>query len=245
MQKFFLLVLSVWMWGCGGAMSVEPAGRGGQGTQATPVAPDTKLDWEFIRQTVIPVCLQCHSGTQSPTLNEYGKVVARLDDVQTEVSGGTMPPPEDGYSPLDACQQASLRQWAANGAPQTSDFLVAQLPECASAAPSPTDPPTSTPPPSTPPALTYDNLVKNILQPYCISCHNANGSGDAKLILFYPYSEFEKGIRRWKAPGNTSKIVKIVTKTGSGRMPPLSTGNGLSNDEVDFIVRWIDAGYPK
>lgn len=92
--------------------------------------------------------------------------------------------------------------------------------------------------------LNYQTLQSRILARYCTRCHHVGGKGQA--VLFEPYATLiADNHLRWEAPAATSKIIRALTRNDRHRMPPPGDGEALTQDEVDFIGRWIDAGKPE
>jgi hypothetical protein len=54
-----------------------------------------------------------------------------------------------------------------------------------------------------------------------------------------------KGERRWQAPGVSSKVIESVTRTDGEVMPPPETKDKLNESEIQFVIKWIDAGKPE
>jgi len=109
----------------------------------------------------------------------------------------------------------------------------------ASAAP----PPEIVSPPMTADELTYEVLFTRVLQPRCLSCHCPDITCDANDYLFTPYQNL-LATKLWQPPAAMSRVIKAVTRTDKHRMPPPNAGSPLSEDDVDLIARWIDAGNP-
>ncbi|MCR9204818.1 MAG: hypothetical protein NXH75_09585 [Halobacteriovoraceae bacterium] len=89
---------------------------------------------------------------------------------------------------------------------------------------------------------TYSNLVKHIFKAKCIGCH---GIKKAKLGVnleiyeeVFGYSDYFFPIVTKNDPDNSG----VYTETARGAMPPK---NPLSQEEVDFIKRWIENGAPE
>jgi hypothetical protein len=113
--------------GCNNSSSKTP-GEGAGGDQSF-TAP-SKVSSETVMKSVLVSCQDCHTGSRLPTLTSPGLVKASFNMVLSEVEGGDMPPQDRGYHPLTACQIAILKKWGELGSPDTSDVLVASLPEC-------------------------------------------------------------------------------------------------------------------
>lgn len=204
--------------------------------QVESLPQEAPVDWTLMSESVLNVCVSCHSGKRSPRLVTYADVSANLTKVWSEIDTAAMPPQSAGYSPLSSCKKAALKKWMDLGAPQVSQVKVSTLPEC------PADGPMPVPLPNV--ALNYDNLVKYILRPKCMGCHNPKDSSDASTTLFYPYSEIAAD-SHWDPPAAASKLYNVITRADADRMPPPETGAALTKDEIDFIARWIDAGRPQ
>lgn len=247
--------------GCDYRVQHDPSGaltpaEGGLATGAL-------VDYSLVQNTVLVTCQSCHAGQTQPALNSLQAVRASANLALSEVEGGDMPPPRAGYQPLSACQQAILRKWIELGTPETSDVTVGSLSECAQNKPG--EPNTNPNPgdaagdtsgdtaggaPGVKPigeeALTYQTFLTRILQPKCMSCHSPGGDPEASGILFYPYSELKSHKRLFTGPGKKSKFVRLVTRRDGNQMPPPeATVAPLTQEEVDFAIRWIDAGLPE
>jgi len=197
------------------------------------------ITWNLMQTSVLNTCLQCHSGSKPPQLSSYSDMVRHIDKVWTEASSGAMPPPSSGLSRLSVCRTAILRKWIDLGAPENSNVMVSSLPECPTTGEG-GDLPISQMP------LNYQTLKAKILEPRCLYCHNAGDTTDAGAILFSPYSQLMQGARRWSSPAKESKVVRLLRTTNlEDRMPPPEDGEGLHEDEIQFIERWIDAGKPE
>lgn len=167
-----------------------------------------------------------------------------LNTVKTEIFSNSMPPAKNGYSPLSDCRKALFDTWVQQGAPERTTVRVGDLAACRGAEGGPQDDSDATPIEQMP--LNYKTLVSKVLQPKCINCHNPDSEDfDAAEILFYPYSEIVNNSRLWAGPGKSSKIVRSLTRNDEDRMPPPQEGGPLTRQEVEFVIRWIDAGRPQ
>ncbi|MBK7891094.1 MAG: hypothetical protein IPJ84_09695 [Bdellovibrionales bacterium] len=199
------------------------------------------IDSKLIQTQVLNSCVSCHSGRTAPLVNSIDAIRAVKDRISTSVRNNSMPPQSAGYSPLSDCRKAILQAWLDAGTPDSSSVQVSSLPACQHAGPGPIEPPL---PPLAEAPLNYDTLITRVIRPRCMNCHNPNDKTEAADTLFFPYSEIAGG-RRWKAPGQTSGIVRILRKTDDSRMPPPEDGPSLSEEEISYIARWIDAGQPQ
>lgn len=199
------------------------------------------IDSKLIQTQVLNSCVSCHSGRTAPLVNSIDSIRAVKDRISTSVRNNSMPPQSAGYAPLSDCRKAILQAWLDAGAPDTSSIQVSSLPACQHTGPGPIEPPL---PPLADAPLNYDTLITRVVRPRCMNCHNPDDKTEAAATLFFPYGEIA-GNRRWKAPGQTSGIVRIMRKTDDTRMPPPEDGPALSEEEISYIARWIDAGLPQ
>lgn len=198
------------------------------------------ISWSTVETKVLSTCFRCHAGNVPPLLNKCELIVSNFSKVMGEVVSGDMPPASQGYPALTSCQQAILKKWQELNFPQESSHTSAELKECSSEVVQPVVPLDKLPP-------TYANFNERVLQKYCLSCHNKEGADPmASGILLYPYVEMKAKTNLLKGPGSASKLVKILSATDDERMPPPDDGAaGLTADEINFVIRWIDAGAPE
>jgi mono/diheme cytochrome c family protein len=89
--------------------------------------------------------------------------------------------------------------------------------------------------------VTFSNEVVRILQQNCQSCHQAGGIGPMSLMTY-------QDVRRWASP--------IKTQVVERNMPPyqydtdygiqdLKYDPRLSEEDIETIVAWVDAGAPE
>jgi hypothetical protein len=194
----------------------------------------------LVQQSVLDVCLRCHSGVNSPNLSSADGLRENIFEIQRQVESNQMPPSSDGYSPLGDCQKNILRAWVADGMPETSTQKILDLPKCQQ----------ETLPPSTATSilqipLNYQTFTSQILQARCLHCHNADsGDPDASQILLYPFSALIAHRNLLGPDSRHSKLVSLVSRADDNRMPPLSE-SPLSTEQIEFIKKWVDAGHPE
>lgn len=229
--------------GCDYRVVKDPnALNGNNGSQAKPIDGATLIDATLVKNTVLKTCMDCHAGRTSPELGSISAIQQNVSNVISWVNSNAMPPGKNGYSPLSDCNKAILTKWSQLGSPETSNEKVGDLAECKDGQVVP--PETNLPIEKMP--LTYQTLLTKVLQPKCLKCHNPDYEDvEAAGILFYPYSEITKRPRLWSAPGAKSKIVRVLTKDDESRMPPPEDGAPLSNEEIQFVIKWLDAGAPQ
>lgn len=234
---YFIIIFSLTLAACNYTISKQGAGTDAVTGLGDSLDSNANIDWTLMRDVVLVSCKDCHSGRQSPNLNGYSEMTSHISLVYDEVSTQGMPPVRDGYTSLSACRIAAVKKWIDLGTPEVSNVKVATLPECPANINKGAVPIQDLP-------LSYDNLLKVVLQPKCITCHNSQDSSDAAFVLFYPYSELANN-PQWRAPGAKSKVVRMISRTDDARMPPPEVGGPLSPEEIDYFIRWIDAGKPQ
>ena len=88
------------------------------------------------------------------------------------------------------------------------------------------------------------DTVSRVFQKRCINCHSQFGAAKALRLDSY------EGVTTGSANGavvlsgnsSQSELVKRLRGESTPRMPFLSTP--LPENEIDLIIRWIDAGLP-
>ncbi len=259
-RNFILfVVVLISLNGCNSSHVIVDSGLGDNTQSEKAVfAPSTPVSWPLIRDVVLNECRDCHKDMAA-----YSSIASRAGEIMNMVSRSDskqMPPIEKGYPPLSACHVAILKKWVSMGAPVQSEAMTANsLEECAAVF-AKIPPPTTTPEPSPDPTptpkpapsigivdlpLTYATLKNEILDKKCTGCHAFETFSDASDTLFTPYAEITKRPDLWSSPGRESKLVQILLRTDEKRMPPPRRKEALPQEEIDFIIKWIDAGYPR
>ncbi|MBX9765876.1 MAG: hypothetical protein K2X47_01275, partial [Bdellovibrionales bacterium] len=118
-----------------------------------------QLSYSQIKQGILqPKCLGCHSGQDLPDLTSYENVIANLPKIQERVINlKTMPKKQ----PLEASLISALKAWIDAGAPKESATPVG-LPV-----------PVPTSPEGVRTVVTWNEVNRRLIQPYCVSCHTA------------------------------------------------------------------------
>lgn len=93
---------------------------------------------------------------------------------------------------------------------------------------------TTAPPPPIPLAANYQSIFKNILEPKCVSCHNAN-LAEAGIR----YDTYAQTILTVDKTTPTQSLLYTVVLSGEMPLAPLQP---LSNQEVAIILKWIQDG---
>ncbi len=197
----------------------------------------SKIDFALMQTAVLNECSQCHKGSRTPILGSLEEFQRNLDQVWTFVSHRAMPPSH----PLSTCKIAALKSWITQGTPEHSEVVVASLPECLPSTPKNKIDPIQNQP------LSYKIMLSEILGRRCLTCHNMDEPSDAAKVLFDDYDRIMEDTKHWQAPGNTSTVFQRLTDKTDKRMPPPDkNGNPpLTPEEINYIVRWIDAGKPR
>jgi hypothetical protein len=207
------------------------------------LSDDTLIDVELVMKYSLKSCQNCHAGARPPSLDSVAALIANRDLILTEVQSGDMPPSTAGYSALSDCQKAIVKAWV-DQTPNT----VGEIQVCKNSGPGTTPELPVIPIELLP--LNYETLKTKILLPKCVLCHNSSGEDwDAAQIPFTSFAEITSGeySNYWSAPAANSKVIEEVTETDGeiGMPPPDSKVQPLTPEEIDFIVRWIDAGKPE
>jgi uncharacterized membrane protein len=204
------------------------------------------VDFKTISSFVFNDCLKCHSGTRDPQLTSLSVIRLKSAEIWESVRSNAMPPQRSGYSPLDECQKALLKNWLDQGAPESSTVTVADLGSvCVQNPPEDQKPPEQEKPILDMP-LNYATLYKEIIQPKCMHCHDPNGGDwEAALYPLHPFEAFKNEKRMLSQDIKESKFYKAVTAPDSDRMPPADDSPRLEPEEVEFIKRWLEKGFPE
>ena len=202
------------------------------------------ISFETMTSFSMRTCMNCHSGKNPPDLSTLGGLKSNIAKVQEDIQISKMPPASGGYLPLTQCQKDVLQKWVDLGMPQTSSHTVGELPSCQNSF----GPPVALTPILLMP-LNYETLRSRILGPKCLLCHVADAKDpDSADLPFSPYSELiSKTGKKWSSPATSSKVYIEITNQTDG-MPPADSDpkiEMLTDDEVTFVQRWIDAGLPE
>ncbi len=207
----------------------------------TSFGENATVDAVLVQQSVLAICLRCHAGNTNPNLSTIDAITSQIDKIKSQVMSNQMPPSSSGYAALTDCQKDILNEWIRLGMPSTSSSKVTDLNSCKQGTPiQPAAKPILEMP------LNYQTFVEKILQPKCLHCHNEkSGDLDASQYLLYPYAELIAHKKLFSTDGAHSKLYKIVSRNDDERMPPPKDSAALATDEQDFILRWLDNGYPE
>lgn len=239
---FLLTVFSLFLTNCN--YKTQKADAGGSGGQIG-LSTDAIIDDQLIMSYSLKSCQNCHGGAQAPLLDSAAAMKTNILKVIGELDTKSMPPTDKGYSSLSECQVALVKAWA-DGSAKT----VGEVASCKGSGVG-TTPELPLMPIELMP-LNYETLKSRILLPKCVLCHDSANISDPDLMdaAFIPFTTYleittnDDNKKLWSAPAAASKIHREITADDG--MPPLKSKLGkLTDKEVDFIDRWIDAGLPE
>lgn len=216
-----------------------------------PLSQESTLDYETITTLSLSSCLKCHSGSKVPDLSTRENLIANMKSVLASVRDDRMP---KGNNPkLNDCQKDALTAWADLGAPERTEQQISSVASCseigsgnATTTTSTTTTTTLPPPPLDQMPLDYKTVTDRILRPKCMSCHNPDSTSDAVDTLLFPYDEITAQRSLLGTSSANSKIFKKVTATDDTLMPPADSDYAhLTDEELTFLQRWLDAGHPE
>ncbi|MGE4619002.1 MAG: PSD1 and planctomycete cytochrome C domain-containing protein, partial [Planctomycetota bacterium] len=111
------------------------------------------------------------------------------------------------------------------------------------------DPIDSIDPTASTPTLPGENIpefaaeIRPILSRQCLPCHGPD-SKTRKADLRLDHKEGLSAVLDLQDPQNGELLVRITTKDLEDRMPPPEHSEGLSDEEISTLSRWIEAGAP-
>ena len=88
------------------------------------------------------------------------------------------------------------------------------------------------------------NNVSHVFEKRCINCHSKHGAAKALRLDSYEgvMAGSEDGAVVLPGHASQSELIRRLQGESTPRMPFLSTP--LPDEEIDLIMRWIDAGLP-
>ena len=88
-------------------------------------------------------------------------------------------------------------------------------------------------------------VVSAIFVKHCVMCHSAQGAARGLRLDTYGAAVAGSTNGAVLVPGNTaeSELIRRLQGESMPRMPFLSTP--LQTEQIDLIMRWIEAGLPK
>ena len=195
--------------------------------------PDTKpvvyslINFTKVYEDVfIPRCVRCHGGPnpdKGRNFETYAGIQASLQDILfVALVEKTMPP----KTHLSATESDELSEWIKRGAPEETEVLPPNSGVTLTEAPA-----------------TLASVKQLIFESRCYGCHASGEKADR--VPLDVAANFLNGADPLVIPGDTtdkSRLIQVITQTGKKRMPPLSEGAALSDDQVSLIRRWIAGG---
>lgn len=209
----------------------------------------SKIEGRLVQESVLSSCGRCHGTDPSTHLTSLTWIVSNIGNILKDVESNRMPLGNPG--PLSPCQKEILRSWVALGMPEQSSLGVMSLASCQKEQP---EPPKKAPLLEMP--LTYETLHSEILLPRCLGCHNEKNETDAVSFLFSPYEKMKETFTWTDSPTDSRKLLEVVTAPPpaegeeSKMMPPPDSEppfdpTPLTETEVEFVRRWLEAGHPE
>lgn len=195
------------------------------------------LNFETVKKISLASCLECHSSG-SHAMETPEKLLAQQKEVLASVHDRTMPPKSSGYKNLNECQTKVLETWIEDRVQnRATRAKVKDIAACVGAKPPEAKPKTD----FATLELNFENLQREILAPKCLSCHATDSPG-------YQYALDD--LQRMKdnelivATADESLLYQVTVQ---GRvkyfMPPKKSGlQSLTDEERDYLKRWIEAG---
>lgn len=186
--------------------------------------------------------MKCHSkgkyniSTDSQLLNLASSVLKSIQDKK-------MPPSSSSVPPLNACEIKILQTWINNEQAQNATTeKTSDLSECKEligiAKPNlPLIPKKDL----SDIEANFTNITNEILKPKCYSCHSVETNNGFTVL------EYMDGIKYLGLLGPTAEESKLYTvlihSDPNTVMPPPDSGiEHLTEDELQFIRRWINTG---
>jgi len=211
---------------------------------------DQKIRFQLIRDYAFSNCTACHSGHEEPNLLDKQEVIKHKNDIWRAIDSQKMPPKGSAYK-ISQCQKDLIKKWIDMDAPDESEIFATTIESCKkefdAGKPDTGNNPGTTPPPQEVPILlmpmNYKSLADRILKPKCLQCHTEGG--DASDYLFYPYENLMQIERLWKSPAIESKVYRSFSDEGDPKPQKESKIKPLTDNEKEFVRRWIDAGKPE
>lgn len=218
------------------------------------VKPETadRVSWKLVSEKVFEKrCTSCHGTDGGVSLESFAEARKHLTSINVAVfAKQSMPPRGKRLTPEEF---ELLAAWIDMGAPQNPlkpQPPVEPPPTQVDPPPAPVDPPTvpvDPPPPPPPPPTglqpTFESIMKVIVKPKCIECHNPDGQAD--LFPMETLEEWLDPFTKIIIPGDveSSLFIRSVRPTARKIMPPKKTGLApLTPEEIEIVSQWIRAG---
>jgi mono/diheme cytochrome c family protein len=95
----------------------------------------------------------------------------------------------------------------------------------------------------TKPAIDFNRQIRPILAKNCFACH---GPDKQKAGLRLDTRDGLLGTTGIVFPGSpgASALIGMIRMKGQHRMPPPKSGKKLTPEQIDLLVKWVEAGAP-
>lgn len=192
MRGFCFIIICSLIAGCNSNVQKGTINDASNAASAVNPGNQEMVTAKLVQEQVLNSCASCHSGRTAPLLNSISGIRSQISAIWADVSGGFMPPQDQGYPALTSCKQEILKKWIDMGTPDQTQIRVGDLVSCASSATNPTPTPT----PSK--ILITSALIQNPVLVSCARCHSSMST--------------ISGIKK--------RISSIWSEVNSGSMPP-------------------------
>lgn len=186
------------------------------------------LSFQQIQASILgPKCARCHGWVANyDTVKSLGQEIqARINSMSANF---VMPPPN--AAALSPEEKSALSSWIAAGSPLEGGVTqpTPPIPSQPNEPPSPPSPPTPPVPPGTPaPRLSFETVNRDVFQPKCARCHSGMMSSYERVVA------------------NLNLIEMRVRSTFDFEKMPPPRAPQLTNEELNLLLDWIQAGAPK
>jgi uncharacterized membrane protein len=196
---------------------------------------DQKITFEVVKVTALVTCLECHtSGRNAMATKE--QFLAQKDLIRLEIENNEMPPKSSGFKLLSECEKQILETWIEDQDKNLESVKISELSKCTNT----NSPEKIEKPDINTLSVSFENLQKYILAPKCLSCHSSETrEGD---IVLESIQSLQDG-QVIASTAEESLLYRIVLPGKKGQMPPAKSGlPRLTDDELNFLKKWIDNG---
>lgn len=192
MRGFYFIIICSLIAGCNSTVQKGTINDASKAAGAVNPGNQEMVSAKLVQEQVLNSCASCHAGRAAPLLNTLSGIRSQISSIWTDVSGGFMPPQDQGYTALTSCKQEILKKWIDMGTPDQTQIRVGDLVSCASSVTNPTP----TPAPSK--VFITSALILNPVLASCARCHSSMAT--------------VSGIKK--------RISSIWSDVNSGSMPP-------------------------
>lgn len=116
MRTFFCMAItSFFLVGCGQRSQKKPFGVPGD----MKITSATTADYITVHYYALRYCMNCHRDRVHPIFSDYYSLKESAQEIKDQITSDNMPPQEDGYSALTACQKLIFNTWLDAGMPKS------------------------------------------------------------------------------------------------------------------------------